>query len=288
MAAPVQPVPTGTPGSGTPVKSAAELASQRTQPTSDPPAPPTEPTAPGAGVPQEELDRAKQLIAAQDQVIRDMNAQITQRMRGVDERVRKLEAPAPDADELNQEFWKNPIGAMQTLIQEELKRTVGPLNDFRVRTEGASAYDRMKAGLKAQYGDIWPHIEGTIDSFVEQAVAAGNEVNNQLLGVAALAASGAYYRGQLPGVAAPTTTPRPTPPQPPTTEPTVVTPPHLRPSAPTVPGTEAGTKKERRELTENERRLARERGQSPEQYLDWLDVPPEEVVRSQIGRPEKK
>jgi hypothetical protein len=112
-------------------------------------------------------------------------------------------------------------------------------------------------------------------------------VNDQLLSVAALAATGAYHRGLLgPVLPSPSPAPAPTPPPAaPAARADMATPPHLRPSAPAVPGHERPTSPPLRDLTENEARLARERGMTKEAFLSWIDVPADQVVHSKIGRP---
>jgi hypothetical protein len=130
-----------------------------------------------------------------------------------------------------------------------------------------------------------------VKAFLKNAESRGVEISEQIVGVAAQAAAGGYYRdialrgnGTVPSARQSTGDPSPQ-----RQERTVTTPAHLRPSAPAVPGAEPGNeKKELRTLTENEKRLARERHQSDEQFLAWLDVPPESVVFSTIGKPEKK
>lgn len=283
------------PAGGTPIPgSVPGSQSPPTPGTPNPNPPPTDKSVDtplkqsGAGVPEEELRRLRELNAAQEATLRDyhrQNTELTQRLRGLDERVKKVEAPpGPSEDEVNQEFWKNPSGVMSRLIKEEMARTVGPLNERLSQQTQMSEYERTKQRLKAEYSDIWDKIEGSVDEFVRNASAQGVEINDQVMTVAALTASGMYYRGQIPG--APPAAPRASEPKKEEERPTTVfTPPHLRPSAPPIPGTEPA-KKELRDLTENEKRLARERGMTTEQYLQWLDVPPEGVIASKIGRKE--
>lgn len=283
------------PAGGTPIPSSGS-GSQPTQGTKNDQAPPTDKSVdnpqpvPGSGVPAQEVERLRQLNAAQEQVLRDQNrknAELTQRLRDMDARISKVETPAPSTDDMNAEFWKNPVGVMNQLIRDEMKKTVGPLNEQLSRQTQMSEYEKSKLRLKAQYSDIWDKIETSVDNFITAASAQGVEVNDQLMDVAALTSSGLYYRGQLgekpvfPGSQPNDKREDPVPPQP------VFSPPHLRPSAPAIPGAEP-EKPQARELTENERRLARERGWTPEQYLAWLDVPPEGVAHSKLGREERK
>lgn len=299
MAAPVQPVPSDQPGQSGRVIRSAESPSPTTPPTNQPPAPPTEggaPAQPGASVtpptPQEPT-REQRLIASQEALLREQQqelARLRQGQREIEGRVRTIENPPPSRESQNDRFWKDPVGVMNELIQSELKRTVEPINSYIAGQRTETAYDRMKAELRTQFSDVWPHIEREIDRFVQATAEAGNEVNPQLLNVAALAATGAYHRGLLSSGAesnggtppAPPATPPATPPVPARADMSV--PPHLRPSAPTPPGHERPQAQERRQLTENEARLARERGMTHEQFLDWLEVPPDKVVHSKIGR----
>lgn len=261
---------------------AQDSSSQKTPQTSQPPAPVTN----GSGVPQEELDRALRIIEQQEAVLRDqyrINTELTQRFRGVDDRLRKVEAPpGPSAEELNQGFWKDPIGTMKGMITEvvsaELKATVRPLNEAAQET----AYDRMKAKLKVQYPDVWDKISPSVDAFITNATSKGVELNEELIGIAGSAVYGNYVRQELAAgrtIGTPSPDPsrgRPAP---------VSDPPHLRPSAPQIPGKEEEAPK-LRDLTENEARLARERKQTKEEFLAWLEVPPEGVIYSKIGRKE--
>jgi len=291
MAAPVKPVPASSPGApGTPIPTAAELEQQRIQQTNQPAVPPTEPPAAGASVvpaaPTEPTAEQK-LIASQEAVLKEQQrnlAAMQQRLRGIEERQTRAETPAgPTLEEQNADFWKNPVGVIDTLIQRELKKTVEPINQRLNAGAAVTEYDRAKARLKVEYADIWDKIEPSLDQWAAGAQQNGQAINEELIGLAALTASGAYYRGQLPNVPAPTAPA--TPPSPPV--PVVQTPPHLRPSAPVIPGHEQPNKPEVRALTENEARLARERKMTPEQYLAWIDVPPEQVVHSNLGRPTK-
>lgn len=301
MAAPVKPEQSGQPGTqGTPIPRAASQSAS-IPPTNPPAAQATE----GQQAPQSgasvappstpaQPTREQQLIAAQEQVLRDQAqelARLRQSQRTIEGRVQAIESPGPTREDLNQEFWKNPVGIVANLIQSELKKTVDPINQYISGQRVESAYDRAKNRLKAEYGELWPTIEPEVDRFVQAASQAGNEVNDQLLNVAALAATGAYHRGLLGGgnngTPPSSSAPPATPPQPPASPRIDMTaPPHLRPSAPVIPGHERDQKPETRALTENEARLARERGQTAEQFLAWLEVPPDQVVHSKIGRPQ--
>lgn len=244
-----------------------------------------------SGVPEQELENARKLIALQEGVMRDAarrENELTQRLRGMEERVSKIEAPGPTEEQRNNDFWKNPHRAVAEIVAEtvktEMARTVGPLNERLQKSDAETAYDRAKARIKAmpQFKDVWQHIEGAVDEFARGAAAKGVEVNDALVDTAAINAFGAFQLGLLPNKPGAPNPPAPTPPA----RTTVQDPPHLRPSVAAIPGRETNDKPAIRELTENEKRLAREKNQTPEQFLEWLAVPAQMVIHSTIGKPE--
>lgn len=297
MASPVPPTPSAPAGSR--VIPGSGSSSPTTPQTNQPPSQATEGGAPaqtGASVSppaSTEPTREQRLIASQDALLREQQqelARLRQSQRGLEGRVQAIETPPPSREDQNARFWKDPVGVVGDLINSELKKTVDPINQMLHAGRAETEYDRMKKDLKGQFEAEWPYIEGEIDRFVTAAAEAGNKITPELLNVAALASTGAMARGLLPGPS--NIAPAPSNGQPPVTPPQaprndMTTPPHLRPSAPPAPSNERGQPTQRRELSENERRLARERNMSPEQFLDWLEVPPDQVVHSQIGRPPK-
>lgn len=247
------------------------------------PATPT-PAAPAiSGVPAAELENAKKLIDAQDALIRDNARQRTEtdrRLREMEERLTKAEAPpGPTAAERDGEFWKNPTKVIGELIRAEMKTTVDPINARLAATESVSVYDRAKTRLREmpQFKDVWQHIEGSIDQFAQNAKDRGIELDDQVMQLAAVNAYGAYQLGMIPGRPAPVT---------PTPATIVQTPPHLRPSVAAIPGTERTETPLLRDLTENESRLARERKQSPAEFLAWIGEGAGNVIHSKIGKTE--
>jgi len=104
---------------------------------------------------------------------------------------------------------------------------------------------------------------------------------------------GAIDLGDIPGISLDPTPAVPVPPVPVTTVPNPpapgvdpnMMPPHLRPSAPpVVPGGQVPV--QRRELTENERRLMRENGMTEEQWWTLQDLPADKVAIHQFTKPE--
>lgn len=285
---------------GTPIKSGeGQSSSPKTPETSQPGAPATEGASvdtttrqAGEGVPAEELRRAREIIEAQDQVIREQAqglARANQQGRELDGRMRRLEeGPPPSREQLDKKFWESPTTVLGEMISSELKKTVGPLNERFQRVAEETELDKYKKNIKAQYGDNWALVEPAIDQFVEAAQGQGVALSEQLVGIAAASAFGTLALQGKVRIAGQPPEPKPADPSPrPAERPAAVTtPPHLRPSAPQIPGKESD-KPARRELTENERRLARERRMTEDQYLDWLETPPEQVIHSRIGKEQK-
>lgn len=282
------PVPSGSPPTPTPPTNppggqsteggAAPVAGQSVTP-----APPA--AKPESGQPS----REQQIIAAQEAVLREQAQQIRQLSEVTNrtaQAVERIQNPPPTAEEVNQRYWKDPVGVMR----EEMAKMIDPLRNALGETRATTELDRLKADVRKEYGDeAFSHMESSIDQLIGQAVRAGNPVTQELVGFTALAAYGNYARaketGRLPA-AAPAQPAAPTNGQPSAGAP-VVTPPYLAPSAAPQPRADNG-KQELRQLSENERRLARERGMTDEQFLNWLTVKPEDVVKSTIGKPEAK
>lgn len=255
------------PVKGTPIPSAVE-------PVPVSPSPPTPVTTPEAtsGVSAQELENERKLRQAAEDVMRDtmrQNTEMQQRLRELDGKVTQaLAPPGPSVEERNEAFWKNPVGILREEIKREMTETVAPLNDKLRRSDERSSYDAAKDRLKTQYADIWDKIEGTVDTFVTAAQGKGIAIDDQILNVAAMTATGQYYRNMIPGTpytpAAPAAPPAPR-------EASVSVPAHLRPSAPPVPI--ADDKPVARDLTENEERLRKLKGQTKEEYLAFIAMP---------------
>jgi hypothetical protein len=225
-------------------------------------------------------DKRDKIIAAQGRVIQDFESRFQQMEQRLEAATR---APGPTTEELDAEFWKNPTSR----IRAEMQSAVKPLEEYVKRSRGETEYERLKNKFRhdPKYGPVIDKAEAYVDSLMQN-----QEPTEQNLRVILYGIRGAAEFGDIDGlsfrddaVAQATSlgiTPKPTP-----TEPRPVNqniPPHLRPSAPPAPRGQEPVK-QHRELTENERRLAREQGMTEEQYLNWLEVPPENVVTSDIG-----
>ena len=287
MPEPAKP-PASAPAPGSPAPSSGSQAP--TPGTISPPAPPTNP---GAGVPTEVLEQQRKLIEAQAAVIRE-STQSTQRLQ---QELRELKeqfsrppaAPAPTAAERDKEFWNNPSAALdkrdQSLIEtlkREMRETVEPLVVNTREVKVTSAVEREKARLRKEYGDdAFKKMEPIVDQFFDKATAAGIEVSPELAEIAGTSSYGVLARSGGLAPAAPAAPASSSPP--PAGDRKVDSPPYMPPSAPVIPGHES-EKPGRRTLTENEERLRRERKMTVDEYLDWIDVKPEQVVHSVLGK----
>ncbi len=211
--------------------------------------------------------------------------------RAAEERLAALERraaeppppPPPDPKSEAGKFWTDPV----TVLRGEIDRAVKPLNDFRTSFERQAKVDELKAQVRAdpRFKDIFEKGE----QYIDQAIRAMPEVTREGIMSAALSIRGAAALGMLPGLSFEAPAPAPAPPAPgtppaPGAPPVSTVPPHLRPSAPPPPS--APEPPRRRELTENEKRVARENGMDEEEYLEFLELPPDQVV-SYVTKREK-
>ena len=193
------------------------------------------------------------------------------------------EVTAPTLEESAKKFYADPVGTMK----EAMAEMVAPLNAFKDRFESDSEYAKIKRNFAANPAFAQhlsnPQFVGVIDSIIAEGQKAGTEINENNVEAAIIHTIGSIAVGNV--VIDPVTKP---------TEDDEkgdkkvdegneagFIPPYLASSSP--PHKKASAKEQLRELTENEARLARERGQSPADYLAWLEVDPADVIDSKIG-----
>lgn len=171
----------------------------------------------------------------------------------------------PTSPEEPTDFFTDP----RTAIREELDAMFRPFRDDLASRKRDVARDT----LRAEFGNEWDQLEPTVNTLVAQAglKAEGPEAEGILRTFFYTAKGLLAHRGAAP---APTTTP-------PALESTPVTqppaPPQNRPSS--APLAAPASPKKKVELTENERRMAREQGMTPEQFVHARDnVSVEEVI----------
>ena len=222
----------------------------------------------------------------QQKTVREQGARLSATERELAElKLQKEEAAKPTIEEAAKAFYANPA----KMIEEALEKAIAPLNAFKDRFESDSEYDRIKKGLMsnpifAQHLSN-PQFAQIVDEIVLEGQRTGAAINKDSV-VAVIKhtigeiAVGDIVINPVKGTEVEGKTDLET------KEGDKVIPPYLQPSSP--PQKKKSDEKHYRDLTENEARLARERGMTKEQYLDWQEIDPSEVIDSKIGIPPKK
>lgn len=220
--------------------------------------------APTETSPTKEQLETRQLVKT---VLADAERKNRELMSRIDELTKKQEVVnAPTVEEKNKEFYRDPT----QVIEDTVRRIVAPLEGFVKKVQTRDIYEDAKNKVKgdARFADKWDKIAGVVDNLVGEAVRNGTPVSDGLVYTCAVSAVGLVATGSIDGLSfdAPTTTKAA-----PLNEErrTVITPPHLSPSSPPLPTNRQ--EKKVRELTENERRVAKASGLTPEQYLAELE-----------------
>lgn len=183
----------------------------------------------------------------------------------VDELLRQKNAP-PEVKKSDEErkadFYKDPMMA----LEEVVKKVTAPLTDFVTGYRTNDEYARIKNEIKndPRFAPKFAKLEPVLDGLIKQALDGGAVLSPGLVYSSVLAAIGLIEVGNIPGVSFREEAPVSKPENKSESRP-VITPPHLAPSTPPQPrAPEAKT----RDLTENEKRLAREMKLTPEQYIE--------------------
>lgn len=234
----------------------------------NPPAPPTDPNAEYTRQLQDSIRRNEELA----QRNADLMAQLDQRIAALTNPAPRNSAPSTQTDEeINAEYYAAPGAFVAKRIDQALERTVKPLNDFVQSFRSNEQVDNLISQVKQN-----PKLAAQWDSSVEDAVRrqlSSVPAANLNLGLAQQAAVNAIGLKVLGAIG----TPAPSnPPAPSSQEPPVSIPPNVRPSNPPAPNSRPAKKAV--ELNENERRMARENGQSPEEFVFWRDIPADKVM----------
>ena len=187
--------------------------------------------------------------------------------RALKERLDNLEreknAPAkPTEADQDREYFRSPSKVLRDILNE----TVAPLQSYVGELKARDVATDLKSRFKtdSRYASRWTKIEPVVDEMLRMHVAKGGSVNESIMNEAVVTAVGLIATNQINGV---TFDEAPAPPTP-KPAPNMVNPPHLAPSPAPLPTREVKSKV--RDLTENERLLARARGWTAEQYLENL------------------
>jgi hypothetical protein len=184
---------------------------------------------------------------------------------------RELEAlrnqPAPITPDDEKKFFDQPVSVTRQLIQEEISRAVAPLNQYTAQQQRLAMIEMAKQQMRNNPAQF-PYIT-QVESLFDQIIAHIPNLDVNAFVNAYNTALGTFISqgGQLTtGSPAPTPTPNRSP---------VPTPPPVR-SAPPPPPIH---KKTLRQLTENEKKIARHNYMTDEEFIAWTDgVDPREVA----------
>jgi hypothetical protein len=253
---------------------------------------PIQPTNQPAQVPTDQSNYITLLEAS----IREQN----QRIQSQQDEIRQIKSapasttqPVVPAQADPTTFFNNPQGVLaefEDRIKTHFADTVKPLQDF---VRGMKGDGTPYGNLKAQYANdprfasqlANPKISIAVDKILE----GQQSVTPDIMAGAIIQAAGMEVTGQLDSALVRAGVPlsqfsssnsqQNQPPQN-----MRITPPHVPPTPPAAPITQPATTAPE-PLTELQKRMARERGQTEEQYREWLNVPASNVVGSKIGRP---
>lgn len=270
---------------------------------STPPNPETPPTTPPATSPTD--DAAARQLEILNEVLREQAA-TQRRLQEENERLRAqasqpatpTQAPPRDVAAERDRFYTDPIGVLEereaqrdAKIAKMLQDTIAPLTQFTSGFTRTSAYDQLKARYLADptYGEHLrdPKVMAAVD-----AIMARSEPTETIMTGAITQVVGLKTFGKLDaelvraGIVVPTATPA-APPTPPVTPPVPPVPAHIPPSPPPPPRQQS-TNQQAPQLTELEKRLARERGMTEVQYLAWRDSRADEIISVNIDKDGRK
>lgn len=262
-----------------------EEETQPSSPDSENQPDPNSSNPPASATDTENVTRYNQIL---EENLREQNRQIQQLQDQLARATTTPAAPAapqPSDEEERQNFYNRPVATTRQMIQEELDRTIKPLTDFVQQMRGGTESEKIMSRLKVD-PRFAPHWDAAVENAVNSVIArlSPDQINEQTIQSTIIQALGLKSIGQLapvPGSPAPSAPPAPAPSNPPTNgNPPVSSPPHMRPSAP--PGPNANQPVRRRQLTENEKRLAREKRMTDDVYLDWIEMPASQIAKAPI------
>lgn len=201
------------------------------------------PTSPNPGPTNDEI--MAQLASLQS-LVANQNAELQNLRAGV---IQNNQPPAPPPL-TRDEFFENPQALIDRIAQQQ-QQQMAPLLEFRNQYQRQQSYyfNKSTVAKAPQFARFWQHIEPQLDAYfaqnpnIDPNVQAISFIASSILG--GLAASNPAIFAQQ---AAPNT--------------------QVPPTIPSLPPTPSGQPSiPMRQLTENERRLAAERGMTPEQWL---------------------
>ena len=236
------------------------------EPVVDPPVEPsptpTEPVGVHAAMSSEDKDRLLNLYSAQIQE----NTSSLNRLAEVEAELATLRAgPPPSQDDETKRYYAEPV----QVLRDELATAIAPLKEFVSGMQSDNAAVGSKAQVKANYPQLADVFDGGLAEKMLNDGLKGVEPTAENVRAVAFGVKGMIAAGVL----TPTQPGQPVQPGVPVvltpTNP-ALTPPAVTPSAPPAPAAPAPVL---RELTENERRIAKEWGMTPGQFLAGQGAP---------------
>lgn len=187
-------------------------------------------------------------------------------------------------------FFNDPQGELAKFrkqINEDLNNAIAPLKQLAQGFKGeGTPYGNLKNQFMndPRFSQVLsdPKVSVAVDKIME-----GQNLHPDTMRMAIQQAAGMKATGELDValVASGVDVSRYNSP-PPAPPPVTTIPPHMRPTSPAAPIHQQPTTSVT-PLSELEKRVARERGMSEDQYREWLTLPPDKVATSQIGRTPK-
>lgn len=227
----------------------------------------------------EEVERIFRLT---EQTVREQGGRLTK----ADAELRKHSEPAPPTTPVAsaasaQEFFAEPVKH----IQDELARQIAPLREEIATARRELSAPNVRDKLRTEYSD-WEQVEPYVDYLLSQQEFP-NPHDEGLLKMLYLTGKGLMVQqGISVESGLPPTTPTTAPPTPASTPPVVIPPQHpasTPPAPPPAPSAVATI----RELTESEKRLAREQKLTPEQFIKWQEMDMDEVAVADFDLPQE-
>ena len=210
---------------------------------------------------QEQAIDKDRVIQAQMAVIADQNKKFETMQAQIDGLKKR---PEPTKDEANKKFWDDPA----SFIQEQLREAVKPLVQFKEVVESGTELDKIKKRLRAnpKLAEILDHPEAgpLVDNMLN-----GQPINENVVRAAIYGVRGAIDAGDVPGITLTSSSER-------KEKVSDMLPPHLRSSPPDPP--RGQERKEKKNYTENERRLMRELKMTEEDWERENSFQPNEVA----------
>jgi hypothetical protein len=234
-----------------------------TTPATDPVADPTPQPTPTGGDPT--------ILAAYREQLLTESRERARLQRELDDARRTPEKPPTPEEE--KEFFDKPKSIVRDLIRQEIREAVRPFNESAAAQQRAGLIAEVKRQMRLKPAQF-PYID-QVESLFDQ-ILSNVQVIDANVAVQAYNTALGYHisQGGRLEAKAPDAPPAPSNRG---TPPVNNNPPHIRPSAPPVPP--SGNKQKLRQLTENERKIARFNGQSDEEYLIWSgDMDPKDIV----------